>query len=69
MSNPLHNENEILTFIQELIIKEKGNGLKCEVSGIIYGPHKISPTFRITSPISDNVYQISIEQLTPFEGL
>ena len=65
----LHNENEILSFIKELIIKEKENGLKCEVSGVIYDPHRISPTFKITSPVSGNVYQISIEQLTPFEGL
>ena len=64
MNNPLQNENEILTFIKELIIKEKENGLICEVGSIIYDPHRISPTFRITSPTSHNIYKISIEQIT-----
>ena len=66
MSNILQNETEILSFVKELIIKEKENGLTCEVGGIIYDPHGISPTFRITSPTSNNIYKISIEQITHF---
>jgi hypothetical protein len=64
--NISEQELDLLKIIRDLIQKEKDNGFKCEMSGIVVNSENFTKSFKIKSPDGLSEFKVSVEQVKDF---
>ena len=64
--NVSDQELDLIKIIRDLIHKEKDNGFKVEISGIVVNSENFTKSFKIKSPDGLSEFKVSVEQVEDF---